>query len=75
MELSLVSFGAEVTAAEGNSLHLDGKATTLHSGERELLTITPIVRTPASEPRSLGGSVSKFEDPFGSAATEEDWDA
>ena len=66
---------AEATVGEDGALHLkDTSCLFLKPGQKVALTISSIEETQDVNATPLRGTVTYYEDPFGSATTPEDWE-
>lgn len=66
---------AEATVGEDGSLHLQIPAPTLKPGAKVLLTISPQAEAAEENAQPLLGTVQRYEDPFGPAASPDEWEA
>jgi hypothetical protein len=66
---------AEATVGEDGALYLQNPSPILKPGAKVLLTISPQAETAEENAQSLLGTVLRYEDPFGPAASQDEWDA
>ncbi len=67
---------AEATVGEDSVLYLNKRIrSTLKPGDKVALTISPISQTVEKNSNSLIGTVTHYEDPFGSSTLPEEWEA
>jgi len=66
---------AEATVAEDGSLHFENPIPVLKPGEKVLLTISPIAEATGENSKPLLGTVTRYDDPFGPASPNDEWEA
>ena len=80
MEIAFAVGGAtqfiEATVGEDGALHLlHGSPVSLKSGDKVMLSISPITVLDTVSAASLKGSVLRYDSPFQPATTPEEWEA